>query len=70
MHLVLVKCMHPLHLPMIDDSVKVVLDNEPAVIDTNATFSCFPGQTFSGPQIYMHGEWRMGTSPQGGEMHR
>ena len=34
---------------MIDDSVSVLLDNEPAVIETNATFSCLPGQTFSGP---------------------
>ena len=45
---------------MIDDSVKVVLDNEHAVIETNATFSCFPGQTFSGPHrsICMeNGEW-------------
>ena len=34
---------------MIDDSVSVLLDNEPAVIETNATFSCLAGQTFSGP---------------------
>ena len=45
---------------MIDDSVKVMLDNEPAVIETNATFSCFPGQTFSGPHrstCMENGEW-------------
>ena len=34
---------------MIDDSLKVLLDSEPAVVGTNASFSCLPGQKFSGP---------------------
>ena len=45
---------------MIDDSLSVSLDNDPALVGTNATFSCFPGQIFSGPYkstCMENGEW-------------
>jgi hypothetical protein len=45
---------------MIDESVTVSLDNDPAVVGTNATFSCLPGQGFTGPIVSTcveNGEW-------------
>ena len=58
--IIIVKCVHPLNLPMIDNSVKVLLDNDLALVDTNATFSCLSGLIFSGPMnstCMENGEW-------------
>ena len=58
--IIIVKCIHPQHLQMIDDSLRVLLDNELAVVGTNASFSCLPGQMFSGPYkstCLENGEW-------------
>ena len=55
-----VKCIHPHNLPMIDDSLRVSLDFDPPVMDTNATFSCLPGLVLRGPYISAcmeNGEW-------------
>ena len=45
---------------MIDDSLRVLFDNEPALVGTNATFSCLPGQVLSGSYrstCMKNGEW-------------
>ena len=45
---------------MIDDSVKVFLENDPALVGTNATFICLPGLAFSGSHkstCMENGEW-------------
>ena len=45
---------------MIDDSLRVLFDIEPALVGTNATFSCLPGQVLSGPftsTCLENGEW-------------
>ena len=57
----IVKCVHPLLLPTIDDSLRVFLDSDPALVGTNATFSCLPEQEFSGPRYSTcmeNGEWK------------
>ena len=44
---------------MIDESVRVSL-NDSALVGTNATFNCLPGQVFSGPIMSTcteNGEW-------------
>ena len=55
-----VKCGHPLLLPMIDDSLRVSLDSDPAHVGTDATYSCLPEQMLSGPIMSTcveNGEW-------------
>ena len=45
---------------MVDNSVRVLLDNDSVLVDTNATFSCPPGLVFSGPMkstCMENGEW-------------
>ena len=45
---------------MIDDSLRVLFDNEPALVGTNSTFSYLPGQAFSGSYrstCIKNGEW-------------
>ena len=55
------KCIHPEHLTMTDDRVRVVLDNDSALVGTNATFECLSGLAFSGPSYIStcmeNGEW-------------
>ena len=53
---------HPTQLPAIDVSVRVSLNNNPALVGTNATFACPPGQVFSGPIMSTcmeNGEWEL-----------
>ena len=45
---------------MIDNSLRAFLDGDPALVGTNATFSCLPEQEFSGPRrstCMENGEW-------------
>ena len=45
---------------MIDKSVRVSLNNDPALVGTNATFNFLPGQVFSGPIMSTcteNGDW-------------
>ena len=45
---------------MIDDSLRAFLENDPALVGTNTTFSCLPGLAFSGPTkstCMGNGEW-------------
>ena len=45
-----VKCIYPLHqAAMIEDSVRVVVDRDPALEGTNITFSCSSGLVLTGP---------------------
>ena len=55
-----VKCVHPLNLSMIDDSVRALLDSDSTLVETNTTFSCLPGLEFRGPYksiCMVNGEW-------------
>ena len=59
-YLSIVKCVHPLNLPMIDESVRASLETDPPLMETNATFSCLPGLVFRGPYMSTcmeNGEW-------------
>ena len=42
------KCVHPLHLPSIDINLRVDLDNDSALIGTNASFTCLSGRSLIG----------------------
>ena len=59
-YIIVVKCVHPQKLPMIDDSLRALIENVPALAGTNATFSCLPGLIFRGPHrstCIENGEW-------------
>ena len=42
------KCVHPLHLPSVDINLRVNLDNDSALIGTNASFTCPSGRLLIG----------------------